>query len=571
MSDNSSPTNSAPGGAPLNFIQSIIEEDIRNGKNQGKVVTRFPPEPNGYLHIGHAQSININFGNALRYNGVCHMRMDDTNPAKEEVEYVESIKNDVRWLGFDWGPNYFHASDYFPKMYEFAVQLVKLGKAYVCDLSADQVREYRGTLTEAGRPSPYRDRSVDENLDLLARMKAGEFEDGSRTLRAKIDMASPNINLRDPAIYRIRKVHHHRTGDEWCIYPMYDYAHCLSDSIEGITHSLCTLEFENHRPLYDWYLDTLGLACHPQQIEFSRLNIRYTVMSKRKLNELVRLGLVCGWDDPRMPTIAGMRRRGYPPEAIRSFAEKTGVTKSDSRSELSMLEECVRDELNAKAPRVMAVIHPIKVVLTNYPESQSEELPAPFFPEDIGIEGSRPLAFGRELYIDSEDFMEDPPKKFFRLSPGKEVRLRRAYIIRCDEVIKDEAGNIIELRCTYDPETKSGSGNTRKVQGTLHWVCAKTAVDAEIHLYDKLFAVDNPDSYEGDYKDCLNPESLRVVHGKVERFLSGSKPGERFQFERQGFFCVDSDSAPGNMRFNRIVSLKDGWSKIVQKEQAKAT
>jgi glutaminyl-tRNA synthetase len=553
---------------PLNFIQNIIEADLKLGKNAGKVVTRFPPEPNGYLHMGHAQSININFGLALRYGGVCHLRMDDTNPAKEDVEYVESIQQDVKWLGFDWGVNYFHASDYFGQLYDFAVDLIKLGKAYVCDLTAEQVRQYRGTLTEPGRSSPNRDRSVEENLDLFARMRAGEFEDGSKTLRAKIDMASPNINLRDPAIYRIRKVHHHRTGDAWCIYPMYDYAHCLSDSIEGITHSICTLEFENHRPLYDWYLDTLGVACHPQQIEFSRLNVRYTVMSKRKLNELVKLNIVNGWDDPRMPTIAGLRRRGYPPEAIRGFAEKTGVTKSDSRSELSFLEECVRDYLNDKAKRVMAVLHPIKVVITNYPEGQSEDLPAAYYPEDIGIPGERQLPFGREIYIDADDFMEDPPKKYFRLSPGKEVRLRRAYIIRCNEVIKDQQGNLVELHCTYDPETKSGSGVNRKVQGTIHWVSATHALDAEVRLYDKLFAVDNPDAYDGDYKDCLNPDSLHIVQAKVEPSLADAPHGERYQFERQGFFAVDPDSSTEKLVFNRIVSLKDSWSKIVQKGAA---
>lgn len=566
--------------APVNFIRTIIEQDIKSNKSGGKVVTRFPPEPNGYLHIGHAKSICLNFGLAQDYGGVCHLRMDDTNPLKEDEEYVGSIQDDIRWLGFDWGTNYFHAADYFEKLYDYAVQLIKLGKAYVCDLTADEVREYRGTLTEPGRHSPYRERSVEENLDLLARMRAGEFEDGSRTLRAKIDMASPNINLRDPAIYRIRKAHHHHTGDKWCIYPMYDYAHCLSDSIEGITHSICTLEFENHRPLYDWYLDTLGVACHPQQIEFSRMNVAYMVTSKRKLNEMVKTGIVTGWDDPRMPTIAGMRRRGYTPAALRDLCDKVGVTKSEYRAEMSLLEECVRADLNVTAKRVMGVLRPIKVVLTNYPEGKTEELEAPYFPDDVGLPGSRRVPFTRELYIDAEDFMEDPPKKFFRLVPGGEVRLRRAFIIKCEEVVKDADGNILELRCTYDESTRSASpsggreggatgsaGETRKVKGTIHWVSADHAVDAEVRLYDRLFTVENPDAH-GDYKDSLNPDSLEVVQAKLERSLKTADAGERFQFERLGFFVKDASSTPEKPVFNRIVTLKDGWAKMVKKGQA---
>jgi glutaminyl-tRNA synthetase len=554
--------------APTNFIRQIVAEDLQSGKHQ-VVVTRFPPEPNGYLHVGHVKSICLNFGLAREFGGRCHLRMDDTNPLKEDTEYVEAIKRDIRWLGFDWGEHEYHAADYFPKLYEYAVQLVKMGKAYVCDLSADEVRDYRGTLTEPGRNSPYRERSPEENLDLLARMKAGEFADGSRTLRAKIDMASPNINLRDPAIYRIRKAHHHRAGDEWCIYPMYDYAHCISDSIEGITHSICTLEFENHRPLYDWFIETLGLACHPQQIEFSKLRLYYTLMGKRKLVEMVQLGLVSGWDDPRMPTVAGMRRRGYTPEALRDFSEKVGVTKSEVWSELSYLEECLRSDLNAKAPRVMGVLHPLKVTLTNYPEGQVEELEAPYFPEDIGKPGSRLVPFSRTLYIERDDFMEDPPKKFFRLRPGGEVRLRRAYIIRCDEVVKNEQGEVVELLCSYDESTRSGGGGEqRKVKGTIHWVSAEHSLAAEVRLYDRLFTEEQPDAIKDrDYKELINPDSLVVVQSRVERSLSSLQVGERVQFERQGFFIKDSDSTAELPVFNRIVSLIDGWAKLQKKPE----
>lgn len=551
-----------------NFIRQIIEEDLKSGKVR-QVVTRFPPEPNGYLHVGHAKSICLNFGLARDFGGVCHLRMDDTNPLKEDAEYVEAIKRDVSWLGFEWGDREFHAADYFPQIYEYATELVKMGKAYVCDLSPEEVRRTRGTLTGPGTHSPYRERSPEENLDLLQRMKAGEFPDGARTLRAKIDMASPNINLRDPAMYRIRKVAHHRAGDAWCIYPMYDFAHCISDSLEGITHSICTLEFENHRPLYDWYLSTLGLACHPQQIEFSRLNLQSTVMSKRKLNELVQLKLVSGWDDPRMPTIAGMRRRGYTPEALRDFCEKIGVTKGEVWSELSYLEECLRMDLNARAPRVMGVLRPLKVVITNFPENQVDELDAPYFPEEIGKPGSRKVPFSRELYIEQDDFMEDPPKKYFRLQPGGEVRLRRAYIIRCDEVIHDDQGRVVELRCSYDPETRSGQGAARKVKGTIHWVSAAHSLPAEVRLYDRLFTVDQPDSVKDrDYKELIHPQSLVILSGaQLEPSLRNCPVGDRYQFERQGFFIKDQDSTPQLPIFNRIVSLKDGWAKVLKKQQ----
>lgn len=552
-------TETAP---PVNFIRQIVEDDLHTGKHQ-TVVTRFPPEPNGYLHIGHAKSIWLNFSLAQAFGGVCHLRMDDTNPLKEDAEYVEAIKRDVQWLGFDWGEKEYHAADYFQEFYDCAVQLIKLGKAYVCDLSAEEVREYRGTLTEPGRPSPYRERSVDENLELLSRMKNGDFEDGSRTVRAKIDMASPNINLRDPALYRIRKTGHHRAGDAWCIYPMYDYAHCISDSIEGITHSICTLEFENHRPLYDWFLDTLELPVHPQQIEFSKLKLQFTMLGKRKLREMVSEGLVSGWDDPRMPTIAGIRRRGYTPEAIRDLCEKVGVTKNEVWTELSYLSECVRADLNAKAHRVMGVLRPLKVVITNYPEGQIEELDAPYFPEDVGLPGARKVPFGRELYIEQDDFMEDPPKKYFRLQPGGEVRLRRAYIIRCEEVVKDESGQVIELRCTYD-----ASREPRKVKGTIHWVEASTSLPAEVRLFEELFTIEQPDSLkDGDYREFLNPNSLQILpEARLEQSLKESKVGERFQFERQGFFIKDLDSTAEKAVFNRIVPLKDGWAKVLQKQ-----
>jgi glutaminyl-tRNA synthetase len=552
-------TETAP---PVNFIRQIVEDDLHTGKHQ-TVVTRFPPEPNGYLHIGHAKSIWLNFSLAQAFGGVCHLRMDDTNPLKEDAEYVEAIKRDVQWLGFDWGEKEYHAADYFQEFYDCAVQLIKLGKAYVCDLSAEEVREYRGTLTEPGRPSPYRERSVDENLELLSRMKNGDFEDGSRTVRAKIDMASPNINLRDPALYRIRKTAHHRAGDAWCIYPMYDYAHCISDSIEGITHSICTLEFENHRPLYDWFLDTLKLPVHPQQIEFSKLKLQYTMLGKRKLREMVSEGLVSGWDDPRMPTIAGIRRRGYTPEAIRDLCEKVGVTKNEVWTELSYLSECVRDDLNTKAHRVMGVLNPLKVVITNYPEGQIEELDAPYFPEDVGLPGARKVPFGRELYIEQDDFMEDPPKKYYRLQPGGEVRLRRAYIIRCEEVVKDESGRVVELRCTYD-----ASREPRKIKGTIHWVEASTSLPAEVRLFEELFTIEQPDSLkDGDYREFLNPNSLQVLpEARLEQSLKESKVGERFQFERQGFFIKDLDSTAEKAVFNRIVPLKDGWAKVLQKQ-----
>ena len=557
-------TETAP---PVNFIRQVVEDDLKSGKHK-TVVTRFPPEPNGYLHIGHAKSIWLNFSLAQSFGGVCHLRMDDTNPLKEDAEYVESIKRDVQWLGFDWGDKEYHAADYFQEFFDCAVKLIKMGKAYVCDLSADEVREYRGTLTEPGRPSPYRDRSVEENLELLMQMKDGKFEDGSRTVRAKIDMASPNINLRDPAIYRIRKAYHHRAGDAWCIYPMYDYAHCISDSIEGITHSICTLEFENHRPLYDWFLDTLELPVHPQQIEFSKLKLQYTMLGKRKLREMVMSGFMSGWDDPRMPTIAGIRRRGYTPEAIRDLCEKVGVTKSEVWTELSYLSECVRNDLNTKAHRVMGVLRPLKIVLTNYPEGQIEELDAPYFPEDVGLPGSRKVPFGRELYIEQEDFMEEPPKKYFRLQPGGEVRLRRAYIIKCEEVVKDANGQVVEVRCTYDPDTKSGSpGEHRKVKGTVHWVEATTSVPAEVRLYEELFTVEQPDNIkDADYRDFINPNSVVVLpDSRLERSLAQSKVGERFQFERQGFFIKDQDSTAEKAVFNRIVPLKDGWAKVLQK------
>ncbi len=552
-------------GAPTNFIRAIIEEDLRTNKHGGRVVTRFPPEPNGYLHIGHAKSICLNFGLAADYGGVCHLRFDDTNPAKEDVEYVESIMEDVRWLGFDWGDRLFYASDYFEQLYVFAVQLIRAGKAYVDSLSADEIRTYRGTLTEPGRESPYRERPVAENLDLFARMRAGEFEDGTHVLRAKIDMASPNLNLRDPTLYRIRRVAHHRTGDAWCIYPLYDFTHCLSDSLERITHSICTLEFENHRPLYDWVLDELEVPCHPQQIEFARLNLTYTVMSKRKLLQLVQQGHVRGWDDPRMPTVSGLRRRGYTPESIRDFCERIGVSKRDSTVDVAMLEHSIRDDLNRRAPRVMAVLRPVRVVIENYPEGQVEELEAVNNPEDPAA-GSRRLPFTRELYLEQEDFREDPPSKFFRLAPGREVRLRYAYIIKCTGVVKDQqTGEVIELRCTYDPETRSGSpASRRKVKATLHWVSARHAIDAEVRLYDRLFTVEDPErGREGDFTTYLNPASLEILRGcKLEPSLAGAEPGARFQFERQGYFCADPESVTGAPVFNRTVSLRDTWARI---------
>ena len=561
----------AEAGASVDFVRAIVAEDNRTGKYDGRVCTRFPPEPNGYLHIGHAKSICLNFGIAAENpGGTCNLRFDDTNPTKEEEEYVRSIIEDVRWLGWDWGEGLLYGSDYFQQMYDYAVQLIKAGKAYVCDLTAEQTREYRGTLTEPGRDSPYRDRSIDENLDLFERMKAGEFPDGSRTLRAKIDMASNNLNLRDPVMYRILHATHHRTGNDWCIYPMYDWAHGLEDSIEGITHSICTLEFENHRPLYDWFLDELGIY-HPQQIEFARLNVTYTVMSKRRLLTLVQKELVNGWDDPRMPTISGMRRRGYSPEAIRDFCKTVGVAKFNGTIDIALLEHCVRKDLNQHSPRVMGVLRPLKVVITNYPEGQTEELDAVNNPEDPNA-GTRKVPFARELYIEREDFMEDPPKKFFRLAPGREVRLRYAYFVTCTDVIKDADGEIVELHCTYDPETRGGdSPDGRKVKATLHWVSAAHAVSAEVRLYDHLFTKQDPsDVPEGeDFTANLNPASLEILPDcRVEPGLADAAPGDRFQFERLGYFCVDPDTSGGeNMVFNRTVSLRDTWAKIQKSNQ----
>ena len=556
---------------PSNFIRNIVAEDRKTGKYGGRVMTRFPPEPNGYLHIGHAKSICLNFGIAAEFGGVCNLRFDDTNPGKEEIEYVDAIMEDVRWLGFDWEDRLYFASDYFERLWEYAVELIKMGKAYVCSLSPEAIRDYRGTLTQPGKDSPYRTRSVEENLDLFQRMRAGEFEEGAHVLRAKIDMASPNLNLRDPVMYRIRKVPHHRTGTTWCIYPMYDFAHGLSDSIEGITHSICTMEYEDHRPLYDWFLEELGVY-HPQQIEFARLNLSYTVMSKRKLLQLVREGHVQGWDDPRMPTIAGMRRRGYPPEAIRNFCERIGVGKKESIVDLALLEYCVREELNKRAPRVMGVLKPLRLVLENYPEGQVEELEAVNNPEDPGA-GTRKVPFSRVLYIERDDFMEDPPKKFYRLAPGREVRLRYAYFVRCVDVVKDpQTGEVQELRCTYDPATRGGGApDGRQVKATLHWVSAAHAVEAEVRLYDRLFAVENPsDVEEGThFKEHLNPRSLEILTGcRLEPSLEAAEPGTIYQFERMGYFCADSrDCRPGSLVFNRTATLRDTWAKIRQKIQ----
>lgn len=553
----------APTGTlPANFIQNIINEDAKTGKHGNRVHTRFPPEPNGYLHIGHAKSICLNFGIAAENGGLCNLRFDDTNPSKEEVEYVDSIQEDVRWLGFDWGDRMYYASDYFPQLFEFALQLIRMGKAYVCDLTAQQIREHRGTLTEPGKNSPFRDRSVEENLDLFNRMKAGEFTDGSKTLRAKIDMSSPNINMRDPVLYRILRATHHRTGDAWCIYPMYDYAHPLSDAIEKITHSICTLEFEDHRPLYDWCVETLDIY-RPQQIEFARLNLTRAVMSKRKLRELVEQKQVSGWDDPRMPTISGLRRRGFTPEAIRDFCERIGVAKSNSTVDYELLEHCVREDLNLRAARAMAVLRPLKVVIDNYPAGQVEELEAENNPENPEM-GSRKLPFSRELYIEQDDFMENPPGKFFRLAPGREVRLKHAYIIKCEQVVKDEqSGQIVELRCSYDPETKSGgAASGRKVKGTLHWVSAAHAKPVEVRLYDHLLMEEEIDGAEETAGSRVNPESLTVLkQAMVEPSLAEAVMGSRFQFLRHGYFCLDKDSKPDDPVFNRIVSLRDSWAK----------
>jgi glutaminyl-tRNA synthetase len=552
--------------SPSHFIRDIIAEDRRKNKHGGRVVTRFPPEPNGYLHIGHAKSICLNFGLAAENNGVCHLRFDDTNPTKEDVEYVEAIQDDIRWLGFDWRDQLFYASDYFEQLYQYAVQLIKAGKAYVCSLSPEEMREYRGTLTEPGKDSPYRTRSVAENMDLFERMRAGEFPEGAHTLRAKIDMASGNINMRDPVMYRILHTSHHRTGDKWCIYPMYDYAHCVSDAIEGITHSICTLEFEDHRPLYDWFLEQLQTSCHPQQIEFARLNLSYTVMSKRKLLQLVNQRHVSNWDDPRMPTISGLRRRGYTPESIRAFCERIGVAKRDSVVDIALLEHCLREDLNKRAQRVMAVLRPLRVVIDNYPTGQVEEMEAVNNPEDPGM-GTRQVPFSRVLYIEREDFREDPPRQFFRLAPGREVRLRYAYYITCTGVVKDErTGEVVELRCTYDPATRGGwAPDGRQVKSTIHWVSAAHAMPAQVRLYDHLFLNPDPGADEdgGDLARSLNPKSLEVLRGcQLEPSLAGATPGSRYQFERQGYFCVDLDSRPDALVFNRTVTLRDTWARI---------
>ncbi|NIP26540.1 MAG: glutamine--tRNA ligase/YqeY domain fusion protein [Phycisphaerae bacterium] len=564
--------NSDDSTAKPDFVRQIVADDLKTNKWDGRVVTRFPPEPNGYLHIGHAKSICLNFGIAAENEGgLCNLRFDDTNPIKEEDEYVEAIKEDVRWLGFDWEDRLYFGSDYFEQMYEYAVQLIKAGKAYVCDLNPEQMREYRGTLTAPGKNCPYRDRSVEENLDLFERMRKGEFEAGSRVLRAKIDMASANLNMRDPVMYRILHAEHHRTGDKWCIYPTYDWAHGLEDSIEQITHSICTLEFENHRPLYDWFLDELGVY-HPQQIEFARLNLSYTVMSKRKLQQLVQEGLVSGWDDPRMPTICGLRRRGYTPESIRNFCKRIGVNKFNSTVDIALLEHCLREDLNKTSPRVMAVLRPLKVVIDNYPQEKVEELEAVNNPEDAGA-GTRKVPFSRELYIEQEDFMEEPVKKFYRLAPGREVRLRYAYFITCTDVVKDDSGRVVELHCTYDPATRGGDApDGRKVKSTLHWVSASHALEAEARLYDHLFSKEYPDDVaEGeDFKSNLNPNSLEILSSCfVEPSLSKAKPGSRYQFERLGYFCVDPDSSEDKLVFNRTVTLRDTWAKIQKAQKHK--
>ena len=564
-------TGAAPAAepAPSNFVREIILEDLKTNKYGGRVHTRFPPEPNGYLHIGHAKSINLNFGLAAEFGGKCNLRFDDTNPSKEETEYVESIIEDAKWLGGDWGDRLFYASDYFDQLYQWAVQLIKAGKAYVCDLSAEEVRKQRGTLTEPGQESPYRNRSVDENLDLFARMKAGEFPDGARTLRAKIDMASPNLNMRDPVMYRILHADHHRTGDKWCIYPMYDFAHGQSDSIERITHSICTLEFEDHRPLYDWYVEQLGIY-HPQQVEFDRLNLTYTLLSKRKLLQLVQQKFVRGWDDPRMPTISGLRRRGYTPEAIRNFCRRVGVSKTNGTTELGLLEYFLREDLNKRAPRVMAVLRPLRVVIDNYPAGQLEQMEAVNNPEDA-TQGTRTVPFSRTLYIEQDDFREDPPKQYFRLSPGREVRLRYGYLVTCTGVVKDANGNVVEVHCTYDPATRGGNTpDGRKVKGTIHWVSADHAIDAEVRLYENLFTKEDPNEVEEgqDFTANLSPNSLEIVKGaKLEPSLRDAKPGSRYQFERLGYFSADPDTTPGKPVFNRTVALRDTWAKIEKKSK----
>ena len=561
-------TDSAAIAAPSDFIRAIIDEDLASGRHKGRVATRFPPEPNGYLHIGHAKSICLNFGIAEERGGTCNLRFDDTNPVKEDVEYVDAIKQDVQWLGFTWKAE-LYASDYFEQLYQLAVQLIRLGKAYVDSLTADEVRAHRGTLTEPGTNSPYRHRSVEENLDLFARMRADEFPDGAHVLRAKIDMASPNFNMRDPTLYRIRHATHHRTGDAWCIYPMYDFAHPLSDAFEHITHSICTLEYEDHRPLYDWLVGNLIEGDQPRQYEFARLNLNYTVMSKRKLLQLVQQGLVTGWNDPRMPTISGLRRRGYTPESVRDFCARIGVAKKENVIDMAQLEHSIREDLNIRAPRVMTVLRPLKVVLTNYPEGQVEQLDVINNPEDE-FAGTRKVPFSRELYIERDDFMENPPKKFFRLSPGNEVRLRCAYFVTCTEVVKDDRGEIVELHCTYDPATRGGDApDGRRVKATMHWVSAAHAIPVEVRLYDRLFSVEDPESApEGKtFLDFLNPNSLEVLSGaQAEPGLAGAAPGTRVQFERLGYFCVDPDSRPGALVFNRTVSLRDAWAKIANKK-----
>ncbi len=570
ISDNNN-CNDPASSAGLNFIRSLVAEDNKTGKYSGRVATRFPPEPNGYLHIGHAKSICLNFEIAHEYeNGKCHLRFDDTNPSKEDTEYIDSIKEDIKWLGFDWGEHLYYASDYFDKMYEYAVQLITKGMAYVDDLSSEEIRKYRGTLTEPGKDSPCRNRPIEENLDLFERMKTGEFSDGSRVLRAKIDMASPNLNMRDPVMYRILHQEHHRTGNNWCIYPMYDWAHGLEDSIENITHSICTLEFEDHRPLYDWFLNQLNIY-HPQQIEFARLNLNYTVMSKRKLLELVENGYVAGWDDPRMPTISGLRRRGYPPEVILEFCERIGIAKSNSTVDVALLEYVLREHLNTTAPRAMAVLKPLKVVIENYPEGKTEELEAENNPEDPAM-GTRKIPFTRNIYIEQDDFRENPPKKYFRLSPGKEIRLKHAYYITCNEVVKDsDTGQIKELRCSYDPDSRGGWTNDgRKVRGTSHWVSAEHAVKAEVRLYSCLFVNENPDKVESgkDFKSNLNENSLEILNScLVEPCLKEAAPGTRYQFLRQGYFCVDSDSSHNSPIFNRTVPLRDAWAKLEKKQK----
>jgi len=553
---------------PVDFVRAAVRDDVAAGKNEGRVCTRFPPEPNGYLHIGHAKAICLNFGIAAEFSGCCNLRFDDTNPAKEDVEYVESIQEDVRWLGFDWDDRLYYASDYFERMYACALELIRMGKAYVDSLTAEEIRAYRGTLTEPGKASPYRDRSVEENLDLFERMRAGEFDDGAHVLRARIDMSSPNLNMRDPTIYRIRRVRHHRTGGEWCIYPMYDFAHSLSDSFEGITHSICTLEFEDHRPLYDWFQETLGLPSRSQQIEFARLNLSYTVMSKRKLLQLVREGLVGGWDDPRMPTLCGLRRRGYTPASVRNFCERIGVGKRDGVVDVALLEHTLREDLNARAPRVMAVLRPLRLIIDNYPADKVEMFPAVNNPEDPSA-GTREVAFSRELLIEREDFMEDPPKKFFRLAPGRTVRLRYACLVTCTGVVKDERGEVVEVHCRYHP--RGEAEDLPRARATLHWVSAPHSLPAEVRLYDRLFLVENPgDEKEGkDFKTHLNPGSLEILDGcRLEASLGAARPGDGFQFERLGYFCMDPDSRPGAMVFNRTVALRDAWAKIVRKTSA---